>query len=90
LFLELQQLETAELSSKLSLRLCDIPKANQFRTPVAVHKAKIFLNDNHQFIKFTDTYGMLRSLADFLVRSLFFKLIIVTQLSLLQLLKKYN
>ena len=51
---------------------------------------------NHQFINFINTYGMLRtlykntSLPAFLVQSLLLKLIIVAQLSLVQLLQKYN
>jgi len=51
---------------------------------------------NHQFIDFINAYGMLRSLYKntslpaFLVRSVLVNLIIVTQLSLVQLLQKYN
>jgi len=73
-------------------------KTNQFTTSVPVCKMKYLLEwqySNHQFINFINTYGMLRTLYKntclpaFLVQSLLLKLIIVTQLSLVQLLQKY-
>jgi len=51
---------------------------------------------NHQFINFINTYGMLRSLYKntslpaSLVQSMLLQLIILMQLSLVQLLQKYN
>jgi len=57
-------------------------KANQFIAPVRVYKTKYVLTShysNHEFIKFIDNYGMLRSfykntsLPAFLVRSLLLK-----------------
>jgi len=75
-------------------------KANQLTTPVLVYKTKYLSewqkSSNHQFINLINTYGMLKSsykntsLSAFLVWSLLLKLIIVTQLSLVQLLQKYN
>jgi len=54
-------LNSTELLFKLTLHLCIILKANQFRTLVPVYKTKYLLewqNSNHQF-NFINTYGML-------------------------------
>jgi len=72
-------------------------KANQFITTGVQNK--IFWNDNTQTISsinFINTYGMFKSLykntslPTFLARSLLLKIIIIAQLSPVQLLEKYN
>jgi len=50
LFLQVQQLETAELSLKISLRLCNIPQSKSLHNTSTSIQNKIFLDDNAQTI----------------------------------------
>jgi len=71
-------------------------KANHFITPVQVYEMKYLLEWQYSNHKFINSYGMLKSLYKntslpvFLVQNLLLNLIIVMQLSLVQLLQKYN